>query len=154
MAWPPPEPVCLSLRTAVSHQSIPARVSDRESDRRIAFAEAEGEAATPVRQVTEPHHNWRVMRDLAEDRSRLEVINDNRTVYLEAIDLEIRRKALEWYRCQDDDFSSVQGEILWERGFRRGGLVGQGPTLHFGHGVRWGSTQPISVPITKQDTYC
>jgi hypothetical protein len=120
LAWPPPEPVCLSLRTAVSNLSMPVRVSDRESDRRIAFAEAEGAAATAVRQVTEPHHNWRVIRDLAEDRSTLEVINDNGTVYLEAIDLEMQRKALEWYRYQGDDFSSVQGETLWERGFRRG----------------------------------
>lgn len=41
-------------------------------------------------------------------------------MYLEDIDLEMQRRALEWYRFQDDDFNSVQGETLWERGFRRG----------------------------------
>ena len=32
----------------------------------------------------------------------------------------MQRKALEWYRYRDDDFNSVEGETLWERGFRRG----------------------------------
>jgi hypothetical protein len=61
-----------------------------------------------------------VIRDLAEDESVLEVINDNGTVLLEEIDLEMQRKALEWYRYRGDDFNSVEGETLWERGFRRG----------------------------------
>ena len=61
-----------------------------------------------------------MIRDLARDESTLEVINDNGKVYLEDIDLEMQRKALEWYRYQGDDFNSAQGETLWERGFARG----------------------------------
>ena len=61
-----------------------------------------------------------MIRDLASDVSTLEVINDNGNVYLEAIDLEMQRKVLEWYRYHDDDFNSVEGETVWERGFRRG----------------------------------
>jgi hypothetical protein len=121
LAWPPPEPVRLSVRTGQSRLRLPVRISGYESDAAIDFPPAEGAAPTPVRQLTEPHHNWRVIRDLAGDISTLEVNNDNGVVYLEAIDLQMQRKVLEWYRFQDDDFSSVHGETLWERGFRRGG---------------------------------
>jgi hypothetical protein len=120
LAWPPPEAVRLSVRTGQSRLRLPVRMSAHGSDTAIRFAPAEGAAATSVRQLSEPRHNWRVIRDLAEDISTLEVVNDNGSVHLEEIDLEMQRKALEWYRYQGDDFSSVQGETLWERGFRRG----------------------------------
>jgi hypothetical protein len=120
LAWPPPEPVRLSVLTGQSRLRLPVRASVHESDAAIQFAPAEGVAAIPVRQLSEPRHKWRVIRDLAEDISTLEVINDNGSVYREEIDLEMQRKALEWYRYQGDDFSSMQGETLWERGFRRG----------------------------------
>jgi hypothetical protein len=31
----------------------------------------------------------------------------------------MQRKALEWYRYQDDNFNSVSGETHWVRSFRR-----------------------------------
>ena len=120
LAWPAPRPVRLVIHTGISRLSLPVRLASPAIDRSIRFAEPEGALSTGIRQVTEPHHNWRVIRDLASDVSTLEVINDNGTVYLEAIDLEMQRKALEWYRYRDDDFNSVEGETLWERGFRRG----------------------------------
>ena len=120
LAWPPPEPVRLAIRTQQSRLRLPVRMSPQEGDAAIRFAPAEGAAACPIRQLSGPRHDWRVIRDLAEDRSTLEVVNDNGTVYFEEIDLEMQRKALEWYRYQNDDFSSVHGETVWERGFRRG----------------------------------
>lgn len=120
LAWPPPEPVRLSVVTAQSRLRLPLRASDLEEDEKVHFSQAEGAAPSRAVQLAEPRHNWRVIRDLAEDLSTLEVVNDNGTVYLEEIDLEMQRKALEWYRFQGDDFSSVQGETLWERGFLRG----------------------------------
>ncbi len=120
LAWPPPTPVRLTIHTGDSRLSLPVRLASPHSDRVICFAEPEGATPTRIRQLTEPHHNWRVIRDLATDVSTLEVINDNGTVYLEEIDLEMQRKTLEWYRYRGDDFNSVEGETLWERGFRRG----------------------------------
>jgi hypothetical protein len=112
--------VRLSIHTGESRVSLPVRLTSPETDGAIHFAEPEGAVATAIRQLSESHHNWRVIRDLASDISTLEVINDNGTVYLEEIDLEMQRKALEWYRYRNDDFNSVEGETLWERGFRRG----------------------------------
>jgi hypothetical protein len=80
----------------------------------------EGAAPPSRQQLATTEHNWRVIRDLAKDESVLEVINDNGSVYFEDLNLEMQRKVLEWYSFQDDDFNSVRGETLWERGFRRG----------------------------------
>jgi len=121
LAWPSPEPVCLRIITGQSRLLLPVRPRRDDEDARIGFEQPEvGPASTPIRQQTPQVHNWRVIRDLAEDRSTLDVVNDNGTVLLRKIDLEMRRKAMEWYSYQGDDFNSIRGETLWERGFRRG----------------------------------
>nr|WP_231362397.1 CocE/NonD family hydrolase [Thioalkalivibrio sp. ARh3] len=120
LAWPPPEPVCLHITTGASRLCLPRR-PPREEDAGIRFDEAEGSPpSTASDQLTTPRHTWRVIRDLEEDRSTLEVINDSGTVHLEALDLEMQRRTLEWYSYLGDDFNSARGETLWERGFRRG----------------------------------
>lgn len=119
LAWPPPEPVRLSVVAGASRVQLPVREERSEHDAQVAFAEPEGATPSPTRQLEPKHQNWRVIRDLASDLSTLEVINDNGTVYLEDIDLSFRRKALEWYSYQDDDFSSPRGETRWEYELRR-----------------------------------
>lgn len=65
-------------------------------------------------------HQWRVVRDLVDDVSTLEVVNDEGTYRIESIDLEVERRTTEWYTFADDDFTSPRGETLCIRGFRRG----------------------------------
>ena len=121
LVWPSPQPVCLRIITGQSRLLLPVRPRRDSEDARIGFEQAEvGPASTPIRQLTPQAHNWRVIRDLAEDRSTLEVVNDSGTVLLRKIDLEMQRKALEWYSYRGDDFNSTRGETLWTRGFRRG----------------------------------
>lgn len=119
LAWLPPEPVRINIETGSSHLILPRRHS-RSQDADITFGSAEGAPPSPVRQLTTPHHNWRVIRDLAADESTLEVINDDGAVYFPDLDLELQRKALEWYSYRGADFTSARGETLWERGLRRG----------------------------------
>ena len=72
--------------------------------------------------VIEPgEHRWRVIRDLGADESTLEVINDDGVARLKDVDLEMQRKAVEWYSYQNDDFCSAQGETEWLWRFRRKG---------------------------------
>jgi putative CocE/NonD family hydrolase len=120
LAWPPPKPVKLSIDTGSSRLLLPERRS-RPEDADIVFAPAEGAPTGGRQQLTTPHHNWRVIRDLAADQSTLEVINDDGTVYFDELELELQRKALEWYSYRGADFNSARGETLWERGFRRAG---------------------------------
>jgi hypothetical protein len=119
LAWPPPEPTRLGIETGSSRLLLPVR-PPRGGDADIAFGPAEGASASVPRRLTTAHHNWRVVRDLAADVSTLEVINDDGAVYFPEIELELQRKALEWYRYRGLDFGSARGETLWERGLRRG----------------------------------
>jgi hypothetical protein len=119
LAWPPPVPARLTIETGTGRLVLPKR-NPRSADADIAFAPAEGAPACTKEQRRTPHHNWRVIRDLAADTSTLEVINDDGTVRFPDLDLDLQRRALEWYRYQGMDFSSARGETLWERAFRRG----------------------------------
>ena len=106
--------------TGISRLCLPVRLPRSEDNNLRPFAEPE--AAPPLRvKILQPeHHNWRVTRDLAEDISKLEVVNDQGVKYIKDIDLAIGRSAKEWYTYQGDDFNSVKGETLCERSFCRG----------------------------------
>jgi len=119
LAWPPPEPVRLTLFTQGSYLHLPVRGSRPEDSQLPAFQEPE--TAPPLRATpVEPqHHNWRVIRDLASDQSTLEVINDDGVQRIHDIDLVLQRSAVERYSHWDDDFDSVRGETRWVWGFQR-----------------------------------
>jgi hypothetical protein len=116
LAWPPPQSTQLKIHTAHSHLHLPVRQSEEE---RVHFPEAEMSASSQQQQLTEGHHNWRVVRDLDKDISTLEVINDSGTYHLSDINLTAQRKTEEWYSYQGDDFNSARGETLWLRSFKR-----------------------------------
>jgi hypothetical protein len=98
---------------------MPVR-EDCKSDHQLhAFGEAEGSKPLEKSLIEPEHHNWRVIRDLASDESTLEVINDKGRYRLEAIDLEVQSKTVEKYTYRADDFSSVKGETISIRGFKR-----------------------------------
>ena len=120
MAWPAPEPVSVLVCTGISRLCLPVRLPRSEDNNLRPFAEPE--AAPPLRvKILQPeYHNWRVTRDLAEDISKLEVVNDQGVKYIKDIDLALGRSAKEWYTYQGDDFNSVKGETLCERSFCRG----------------------------------
>nr|WP_305907416.1 hypothetical protein [Methylomarinum sp. Ch1-1]MDP4520166.1 hypothetical protein [Methylomarinum sp. Ch1-1] len=86
----------------------------------IAFEEAEGGRPLDITLLEPPHHNWLVHRDLADDRSILEVIQDQGRIFINEIDLEIINSTRNWYTYQDDDFTSPKGETKTKRVFRRG----------------------------------
>lgn len=120
LAWLPPEPVRLRIRTGGSRVTLPIRPT-RESDENLRpFGGPEG--APPLRKaVIEPeHHNWRVIRDLATDESVLEVVNDSGRVRFEDIDLDVTSTGRERYCSVGDEFDSARGEISWIRVFQRG----------------------------------
>lgn len=120
LAWLPPEPVRLTVFDKGSALLLPVR-RPREEDAELArFGEAEAAPTLPSTQLEPAHHNWYVHRDLAEDVSTLEVVNDSGTVRLEDSGLEVTTRAVERYRSRDDDFDSVSGESVWERALKRG----------------------------------
>lgn len=119
MVWPSPEPVRVMLYTGKSKLLLPLR-SPKEDDAMLqSLGQPEGAPPLRVKTIRPEYHNWKVVRDLAADRSKLEVVNDSGCQYIGEINLTISRKAQEWYTFEKDDFNSVEGETLWERAFSR-----------------------------------
>ena len=120
LAWPAPKSAQVKIITGISSLSLPVLAPKESDDQLRPFDEPESAPPLETSMIEPPHHNWRVIRDLDTDTSTLEVINDAGVVQIKEIDLELGRKAQEWYTYQGDDFNSVRGEILWERSFKRG----------------------------------
>ncbi|MGM0632648.1 MAG: CocE/NonD family hydrolase [Pseudomonadota bacterium] len=119
LAWPSPEPVRLSIRVARSSLLLPVRPRS-DDDSEIRFQPPVGAPPAEVTQLEPPHHNWLVHRDLAEDLSTLEVINDRGRLRIDEIGMETRHSSREWYTYRDDDFTSPRGETQTLRCFQRG----------------------------------
>jgi hypothetical protein len=120
IAWPPPRLTTLTVFTNASRLTLPTR-SDNSADAHLpAFAAPEG-APPSAKTIVQPRrYEWLVKRDLARDRSTLEVVKDEGTIRLEDIDLELTRSTTEWYTYQTNDVLSAWGETLCVRRFRRG----------------------------------
>ncbi|MFO7593250.1 MAG: CocE/NonD family hydrolase [Pseudomonadota bacterium] len=119
LAWPPPEPVRMDVHMHNSALMLPVRMT-QAGEAAVEFAEPEGAMPSVIEHIEPTHHNWLVHRDLAEDISTLEVIKDEGSYHIKAIDLEVGDRTWDWYSYRDDDFTSARGENRSERTFRRG----------------------------------
>lgn len=120
LAWPPPEPVRLTLFTGASSLEMPVRPPRPEDASLSPYGPPEG--AEPMEKtILQPARSrWVVHRDLENDVSTLEVLNDEGAYRIEDIDLEVTRRTEEFYTYSQDDFESVRGEVRTHRAFRRG----------------------------------
>jgi hypothetical protein len=124
LAWPAPAPVKLTIHPAGSQLLLPCRTPQPQEE--AALPEfAAPEAAPPLaRTLIQPsQETWRVIRDLANDQTTLEVINDEGTFRLDDIDLELSVRITERYTYAYGNYDSVSGWTQWERCFRRGDWV-------------------------------
>lgn len=122
LAWPPPEPVRLSLFTGTSTLRLPIRpVRDTDDDTALrSFPEPEGAEPIPVTQVQDGEQRWTVSRDLVTYRSAVDIVKDQGVVRFDEIDLDLTRRARERYSWIGDDVTSATGETEWLMGFERG----------------------------------
>ena len=122
LAWPPPEPVGLTVFLGHSALELPIRPYD-DSDAGvvpIGFGEPEGTEPLTTTQLLPGEQGWHVSRDLISYESALEVVKDLGTVRFDAIDLDVTRRADERYSWVGNDFDSARGEVSWQMGFARG----------------------------------
>jgi len=120
IAWPPPEPVRLTIHTGSSSLLLPVRAPRPEDDALRTFAEPEGAPGPATTMIRPRHYAWNVHRDLAEDISTLEVVKDEGVFRLDELDLELTMSTVERYRYWEDRFDSLRGEVENVRGWRRG----------------------------------
>jgi putative CocE/NonD family hydrolase len=120
LAWPAPEPARLEIYPASSVLQLPVRPQGERDRGLTGFGPPEGGELVEHTQLTPERHNWIVTRDLAEDASVLEVVDDRGTWRIEPTETEVTWKTLEQYRSRADEYSSLLGETRTVRGFRRG----------------------------------
>ncbi|MGM0538029.1 MAG: CocE/NonD family hydrolase [Thermodesulfobacteriota bacterium] len=120
LAWPPPTPARLTVYRKTSRLILPVRPQNPKDKEVRPFAPPEGAPPLNKTLIQPTRQSWTVIRDLAKDESRLEVINDEGVFRIEDIDLEVASKVIENYVFCDDDYNSLLGETKWERSFKRG----------------------------------
>jgi putative CocE/NonD family hydrolase len=122
LAWPPPEPVRLTVFAGTSAITFPTRPPRPAEDASItAFGEPEGSPPIAVTQVEPGEQRWTVSRDLAQYESALEVVKDLGVIRFDDIGLQVSRRAYERYSSVRDDVESVRGETQWVVAFSRDG---------------------------------
>ncbi len=118
LAWPPPRPVRLSILTGASQVILPVRHT-RPDNQAHPFDKPESARPPKTSQLGTTDRNWRVIRDLEEDLSTLEVVKDEGKVYIKEIDLLMEKYVLESYSFKGDDFDTVRGEVFSKRRLSR-----------------------------------
>jgi len=121
LAWPSPEPVCLTVHLAGSRLEIPVRHAPHIGHERPKFGDPQIAKPEPKLMLEPEEHDWIVHRHLARDASVLEVINDQGLYAHEYTGLKVGAHAREWYRSIGNDHGSVEGETRWTRTLSREG---------------------------------
>ncbi len=121
LAWPPPEPVRLTVFPGGSGLVLPLRPDPGDDELLVPpLGEPEGARPMATTQVEPGRQRWTVTRDLVGYESALEVVKDLGVVRFDDIDLAVTRRADERYSWVADDVDSVRGETTWSMGFARG----------------------------------
>lgn len=120
LAWLPPKPTRLTIRSRVSSLTVPVRPR-RELDERVRFDPPESSPPLVVTGLEPGEHNWLVTRDLATDRSTLTVVDDDGRTRIDELDLEKQRSVREWYSTVGDEVTSAEGGAETHLEFARHG---------------------------------
>ena len=121
LAWPAPTSVCVDVHLPGAELEVPFREPRPEDATLPPLGEARMAAPAERRMQAPPRHTWRVIRDLASDRSVLEVVNDSGSYELPAADVTVTRSGEEAYGSVANDVGSVRGETRWLRALERDG---------------------------------
>ena len=131
LAWPAPEPVKLTVHLGDSKAVLPVRPKRDADDAALpAFGAPEGAPPLEKTPIQPTHEEWTVIRDLANDKTTLQVINDEGLYRIERHNLEIGSRTTERYSYCDDDYQSLAGWTEWKRTFRRRNAHGPDWEVH------------------------
>ena len=121
LAWPPPEPVQLTLFAGRSSFILPVRPPRGSDEKLRPFEEPEGAAPLKLTLKRPGEESWRVIKELDRDISKLEVLLDTGTTHYDDINMDISSRTRETYTYYTDEYNSISGETYWERIFKREG---------------------------------
>ncbi|MFW5921534.1 MAG: CocE/NonD family hydrolase, partial [Polyangiales bacterium] len=120
LAWPPPEPVTLTVHTGTSTLELPVRPPRDEDADLPAFEEPEAAPPFAVVELEPGEYRCVLERDLATDETIYHRIKDGGLEHIRDLDLRTKGRAVEKYVHTGEDFESVRGEVEWLRELERG----------------------------------
>ncbi len=121
LAWPAPNPVRLTILPGRCRLVLPVRAPRPAEEATLpAFGGPEGASPMAKTLLQPTQESWQVIRDLANDRTTLEVINDEGRYRIDDIDLEISARVTERYQYSYGSYDSLSGWTEWQRSFKRG----------------------------------
>ncbi|MBS9403804.1 CocE/NonD family hydrolase [Halomonas sp. TRM85114] len=121
LAWPAPRPVRLTILPSRCRLVLPVRAPRPAEEAALpAFGEPEGALPLAKTLLQPTQESWRVIRDLANDKTTLEVVNDEGRYRIDEINLEIAAKVTERYSYSYGSYDNLSGWTEWQRSFKRG----------------------------------
>ena len=120
LAWPPPEPVCLTLYTEGCRLLLPHRPA-READRSLRDLGQPRQAPPPRSTLLAPaERHWTVQHNLATNEVSLVVVNNDARIRLDDPDLAFSRQVDERYSYRNERYDTLRGDVTHKRSFVRG----------------------------------
>lgn len=119
LAWTPPEPVRLTIRTEKSTLTLPCRETVAE-EHIPDFGEPVQAPGPALTTVQAPEHEWMIRQDLGRRWTELRVTDDRGVMRLDDIGLTVGAHAVERYGATPGDFTSAAGTTEWVRTLARG----------------------------------
>ncbi|MGM0601449.1 MAG: CocE/NonD family hydrolase C-terminal non-catalytic domain-containing protein, partial [Candidatus Rifleibacteriota bacterium] len=119
VAWATPEPVCLTIYTGISKLQLPVLPKEACHKANKVFQEPVVGPYGTTRQLEKPERGWFIKRNMMNEVSTVEILNDEGKVHHEEIGLDVATKTVEKYSYQYDDHDSLRGETRCEMLFER-----------------------------------
>lgn len=121
VAWPSPEQVRLSVYTGISKLVLPILPAGAEKNKSKSFGDPVVGPCGMTQRINKPERSWVIKRDMMDETTTLEVVNNEGKVHHEDIGLDVATNTAEKYSYQYNDFQSLKGEIQCEMLFERAG---------------------------------
>ncbi|MDV7351700.1 CocE/NonD family hydrolase [Rhodococcus oxybenzonivorans] len=119
LAWPPPEPVTLTVSTGGT-LVLPVRPPRDEDDARLRdLGEPRAAEKLAVTRLRQGEHHWRTIRDLESGTSTLEIVDDQGSFRIDEIGTVVSRATREWFSFRGNDVNSARGETQTVRRYER-----------------------------------
>jgi len=121
LAWPSPEPACLTLYPQGCRLHLPRR-HGQDEDKHLRNLGSARRAPAPAHTLLAPaKREWQVIHNLARNEVTLDVVNNDPLLRLDDIGLAFGRDVEECYSFRNNRYDTVRGEVMQERRFERPG---------------------------------
>ncbi len=119
LAWPPPEPVRLTIYPAKSKIFLPLRKSNELDSELRDLGSPDLQEVMPSTILHPAVKEWQVIHNLRSNKVTLHVINHEAKTKLPEINWAMGKKVEEKYIYRNNNYDTLRGEVTSERKFER-----------------------------------